>query len=245
MLGPVPLRPEFLPAVQMFETKYPNTNAQPIPLLDHLLSGLESKPQRWLTALVDVSLQKAWYATLGPRHRRLAEVLEFPFSGGWLSALPIPALGYRVPPRFFRSMIYWRLGLPLYPRGTLSPPKCPMHDRGTLHVLDPLGDHAASCIGSIGQTARHNLIRNALKSECEKAGFLASIEGGGIIDATPGRRPADVLIHDYDGASSLCIDVSIIHTLAKSYLASPTKSLLEAVETRKIKDYRSGVEGSS
>ena len=156
-------------------------------------------------ALMDSSL---------PLSRARLLSLQLPFSGTWLTAPPIPSLGFRLAPRHFRFLLQYRLGLPL----ARSPRPCPLCPVATPATLDVYGDHAASCQGKVGRTYRHNRIRDTIHSLATKAGFSAEREALHLLPTQPTLRPADVLLHDWADSRSLCLDVAVANPLTTSAL---------------------------
>jgi hypothetical protein len=207
----VPLpRAEFGPAWASFCTTFP----QPTPLSLPLLEG-SSKPQQWLSRMVEGAEEASLLATTD--HRTLARLksVSLPYGGGWLLAPPIRSLGFRLASRPFRLLLRYRLGLPL----ASSPMPCPMCADGVA-TLDIYGDHAASCQGVVGRSYRHNRLRDALHKHALAAGFSAEKEPHHLIENHPDLRPADVLINDWQSGKAVCLDVSVANPCCTSTLVT-------------------------
>ena len=72
---------------------------------------------------------------------------------------------------------------------------------------DSLGDHALSC-ASCGIYARHNLFRDALAGEYNRAGVTTSLE-----PPLPDGSRSDVLVLEPSEAAPRHVDVSVVHSL--------------------------------
>ena len=166
-------------------------------------------------------------------HARLRS-LCMPHAGGWVSAPPIWGFGYRLTSPEFTSLMRYRLGLPLALRIT----RCTWCT-GPSATLDLFGDHAASCQGKVGRTARHHRVRDALFKLAGQAGFSVEREPSHLIPTHPELRPADVLIHDWHADQSLCVDVAVANPLAASAISAASRKTgaaaasLEAVKGHK------------
>jgi hypothetical protein len=217
-----PLRSDYLPAWEAFCTAYP----QPTPLTSSLLEG-HAKPQQWCSGLVDAALRLRLLASgdrtqdsqqdhAADRIRARLLSASLPYSGAWLSAFPIRHLDFTLPSRMFRMLLRYRLGIPL----ASSPSLCG-HCNG--QTLDIYGDHAAQCPGVFGNTARHNLVRDALFVLLKKANFAARTEVLRLFPGDPGKRPADVLVDYWTGSRSVCLDVAISNPLSLSAIKYAAK----------------------
>jgi hypothetical protein len=226
------LRPDFLPALEAFQTSFPD----PTPLTLSVLAA-ETKPQQVMSARADQEAQKALIAaTTSLADRARLRSLTLPYAGSWIMVSPSKALGFRLRPREFRLLLRYRFGLPL--AGGAQP--CPMCQDRSPTLLDPMGTHAASCYGYPGLSTRHNRVRDALLALARKAGFTAESEtnhllalGGGDAE---GRRPADVLVHSWEGTKSICLDVSVVNPLTPSALQRWPGWAVEFAEDKKIQD---------
>jgi len=147
------LRSDFLPTLELFSATYPQNPPLSLASIEPL-----QHPQQWLASLVDSAVHTALLETSSLNARARLLSLQLPFSGTWLTAPPLPALGFRLAPRLFRFLLKHRLGLPL----TLSPTPCPQCPIEASAVLDIYGDHAASCQGKVGRTYRHNRVRDTV-----------------------------------------------------------------------------------
>jgi hypothetical protein len=220
------LRPDFLPALDAFQAAYPDPS-----LLSLSALVAETKPQQVMSARVDQAALKALQAATRtvPELARLRD-LQAPFAGSLATVPPNRALGFRLRPMEFRLSIRYRLGLPLADR----PRPCPLCP-GTLDIY---GVHAASCKAYPGISTRHNAVRDATLEAAKKAKFAAESETLHLLDHSPdtlGRRPADVLVHGWEGEKAMCLDVSVVNPLTASAIDRWPASAVVFAEDAKIK----------
>ena len=114
-------------------------------------------------------------------HRLLC--LSFPLNGAWLSCTPSTVDNLAIRDAEFRSLVKYRLGLPILPPATIGTP-CPF-------CQAPVGDHCLNCSKS-RQWARHNAVRDFLHQTFQKCGSRAekekTIEGSLRPAARMGRK---------------------------------------------------------
>jgi hypothetical protein len=206
-------RSEFYPSFATFCLTYP----QPTPLSLALL-GSNAKPQQWLSAMVDVAKCKALMDKGDPRTQARLRSLSLPHAGGWVISPPIPSLGFRFPSRTFRLLLRYRLGLPL----ARTAERCPLCTDGAM--LDVYGDHAASCNRKLGLKYRHNRIRDTFNALASAAGFTTVLEARHLLAGRPDLFPADILLQDWTGETSVCIDISVVNPLAVTSVRQAARS---------------------
>jgi len=126
-------------------------------------------------------------------------------------AIPIEGLGQRMSPVEYRSILKYRLMIPLYPlRGV-----CPVCHK---HRLDEFGEHAIHCNTHPGFKYRHDHVRDILFDVLWRAGVPAKKEApvSFLSDPAEGRstlRPADVLIYGWVGGKHTCVDLTGVSPL--------------------------------
>ncbi|GJW75158.1 hypothetical protein Tco_0134528 [Tanacetum coccineum] len=75
----------------------------------------------------------------------------------------------RINHRQFRSVLCYRLLVPMFSKGSL----CPICN---VHQMDKWGDHAVYCSSEVGVKFRHNLVRDILVDVCSKVGIMVRKE---------------------------------------------------------------------
>ena len=96
-------------------------------------------------------------------------------AGTWLHTIPSDALGTRVDPPLYITMLQRWLRMPIFE----EPFFCPYCDG----VMDVLGDHALTCACGGDRTKRHNLLRDACVRMAWAAGWHPEPEKAGLLQA--------------------------------------------------------------
>nr|GEW63015.1 hypothetical protein [Tanacetum cinerariifolium] len=103
--------------------------------------------------------------SLSPRHVGILSCIRAPHAQDFLFTIPIDGLGQRMNHRQFRSVLCYRLSVPMFSEGSLCP-SC------NAHQMDQYGDHAVHCCNEVGVKFRHNLVRDILVDICSKVGIM-------------------------------------------------------------------------
>ncbi|GKB50127.1 hypothetical protein Tco_0900880 [Tanacetum coccineum] len=109
----------------------------------------------------------------------------------WLRVVPISGLGQTMNGKTYRSVLCYRLGVPLF---SVSKP-CSACSR--VFAGDIYGDHVVSCVGTIGIKHCHNMVRDTLVDICFRSGISAGkevdigLDGGWMTDFVLGRAVTD------------------------------------------------------
>ncbi|GJW48455.1 reverse transcriptase domain-containing protein [Tanacetum coccineum] len=131
--------------------------------------------------------------SLSPRRMALWQSQKEDHTLDWLRMVPISGLGQTMNGKTYRSVLCYRLGVPLF---SVSKP-CSACSR--VFIEDIYGDHAISCAGIIGIKHRHNMVRDTLVDICFRLGILAGLDvcvdltrsspltQTGMSDFSPGR----------------------------------------------------------
>jgi hypothetical protein len=164
--------------------------------------------------MVDAAAQRALLEQNDTKNRARLLSFALAYTGGWIIAPPIRALGSRIKPLHFRPLLRYRLGLPLDDRAV----PCTLCNREATEELDIYGHHAASCQGVVGRSACHNCVRETLHGLALRAGLSTEREPLHLIPGQPKLKPADVLIHEWDGDRAICLDASIANPLTATSL---------------------------
>jgi hypothetical protein len=162
------------------------------------------------------SLLAAQYDDHG-RARLLAA--SAPHSGDWLHALPISSCGLRLDDDAVRVAVGLRLGSVL----------CAQHTCPCGASVDCRGTHGLSCKKSAGRTARHAYLNDIIHRALVRAGVPSVKEPVGM-SRTDGKRPDGATLVPWQAGRNALWDVSVIDTLAMSYLPSTSVTPGSAAE---------------
>ncbi|KAL5730364.1 hypothetical protein ACHQM5_003194 [Ranunculus cassubicifolius] len=169
---------------------------------------------------------------LSPRQQAVWQCCQVPRTSDWLYAIPIDGLGQKMNDRQFRSVLCFRLTIPLFAAGSLCP-SC-----GTKE-LDIWGDHATLCSSDVGVKWRHNVVRDVLTDICGRVGIVVRKEAplGFLNEEGKGLRPADLLLYSWDQGKDVCLDVTGVSPFAGGGVNSyvPGKALDNATKLKKRK----------
>ena len=150
-------------------------------------------------------------------------------SGAWLNALPISACGLRLDDEAIRIAVGLRLGIKL-----CKPDICTC---GTL--TDPMGYHGLSCKRGSGRIMRHNELNDIICRALSKAELYPKKEPSGL-SRQDGKRPDGVTRIPWNSGRYAVWDVTVINTMAASYVHSTaiaSGSAAEFAATNKCKKY--------
>ncbi|PWA93661.1 hypothetical protein CTI12_AA068230 [Artemisia annua] len=81
--------------------------------------------------------------SLSPRQLAILSCIRAPHAHDFLFIIPIDGLGQRMNHRQFRSVLCYRLAIPVFDEGSLCP-SC------NVHRMDQWGDHAVHCSSEVG-----------------------------------------------------------------------------------------------
>ena len=156
--------------------------------------------QKAWSAAVHEALARAFDRESTSRLERLRILNSGAYGGYWLTNLPLEHDGCSsFTADEFQALARFRLELP-FPAGQ----RC----GGCGAQQDVFGDHALSC-HACGAYARHNLLRDALAAEYNRAGIPTKTE-----EFLPnGGFRLDVLASESSEARPVVVDVSVVHPL--------------------------------
>ncbi|GJX02382.1 hypothetical protein Tco_0186295 [Tanacetum coccineum] len=170
--------------------------------------------------------------TLSPRQVSILNCIRAPHAQDFLFTIPIDGLGQKMNHRQFRSVLCYRLAIPMFSEGSLCP-SC------NTHRMDQWGDHAVHCSSEVGVKFRHNLVRDILVDICSKVGIMVRKEApmGFLSGDGKDLRPADLLLFNWLQGKDACLDVTCISPFAGMGATScaPGVALHNAVEKKKKK----------
>ncbi|XP_026445253.1 uncharacterized protein LOC113345800 [Papaver somniferum] len=150
----------------------------------------------------------------------------------YLKVFPIPGLNQVVGPRQFRSVLQYRLGIPIF-EGVSSCSCC--H-----RITDRFGDHAIHYASEVGQKFRHDMVRDLFVDLCYKVGVAARKEAalGFSSDTKSSLKPADILVYNWKNCKDMCFDVTNVSPFSKGGNRSFTPDhAISAAITRKRNKY--------
>ncbi|GJV68014.1 putative reverse transcriptase domain-containing protein [Tanacetum coccineum] len=147
------------------------------------------------------------------RQKAVFECLRASHAHDFLLAIPIDGLGQHMSPMEYRTILKYRLMIPLF----LVDAICHVCRKA---CLDSFGEHAVHCKELPGIKYRHDMVRDVLFDICRRAGISAKKEApvNFLTDPSDGRstlRPADVLIFGWVGGKHACVDLTGVSPLVR------------------------------
>ncbi|GJU74313.1 hypothetical protein Tco_1265718 [Tanacetum coccineum] len=145
------------------------------------------------------------------RQKAVFECLRAPHAQDFLLAIPIDGLGQHMSPVEYRTILKYRLMIPLFSVDAI----CPVCRKA---CLDSFGEHAIHCKELPRFKYRHDMVRDVLFDICRRDGISAKKEApvNFLSDPSDGRstlRPADVLVFGWVGGKHACVDLTGVSTL--------------------------------
>ena len=179
-----------------------------------------SKQRSWDEPVIQAELASLMNKYSDPLHRARLLAANSEHSGDWLHALPIAACGLRLDDNAIRVAVGLRLGSSL----------CEAHTCPCGAIVDTLGRHALSCKRNIGRSQRHAFINDIVWHALNRAGIPAKKEPHGLT-RDDGKRPDGLTLIPWKSGRSATWDVTVIDTLAASYLTQSASLATSAAET--------------
>ena len=152
-----------------------------------------------------------------------------PHSGDWLLAIPISSCGLRLDDEAIRIAVGLRLGC------KIGEP----HDCVCGELVDARGSHSLSCKHGSGRLARHHSINDLIHRALIRANIPSIKEPKGML-RTDNKRPDGYTLIPWRAGRNLTWDVSIVNTVAASYIQTTSVTAGGATEIaseRKIVKY--------
>lgn len=214
MLGVPSLRPGesrsltglLLPPSRRSMSPRPTAPAIPEPPVN--LDKYPEQPQKMLSLAVDTaSFEDLLSKSSGRNYQRFLRVAAR-YASGWVTAVPSSADNNEciMSPQDFRLSVSNRLGLPIFPPGSI----CPLCKQ----PLDSVGDHVNSCTCSGDAWTRHNKMRGGVGVFGNEAQLSPKIEGNDICKNDPLLRPGDVRFPIWSSDKGLAVDCAVISPFA-------------------------------
>ena len=150
-------------------------------------------------------------------------------SAAWLSALPVATIGNLLDDSSLRIAVGLRLGAAI----------CTEHTCICGQQVDKYGHHGLACKKSRGRFARHSSLNDAIQRSLGSAHITSVLEPVGL-DRGDGKRPDGLTISPWRFGKALVWDVTVVDTLAQSYVAATSQlagSAADAAEARKQRKY--------
>ena len=151
-------------------------------------------------------------------------------SSDWLHAFPIASCGLFLENEAIRVAVGFRLGAK-----TCEPHVCPCGAQ-----VDATGLHGLSCRRSSGRTSRHHNLNDLVWRALSRAGVPSSKEPVGL-SRSDGKRPDGMTLVPWSTGKCAVWDVTVIDTMAISYLSTTSTSAGGAAEiasARKLEKYQ-------
>jgi len=152
-----------------------------------------------------------------------------PHSGDWLLALPISSCGLRLTDDAVRVAVALRLGCSV----------CVAHNCRCGSPVDTHGLHGLVCKKAPSKTTRHHAINDVIARSLIAAGVPVTKEPCGLT-RTDGKRPDGLTLIPWQAGKPLTWDVTVVSTLADSYVHLSSQSAggaAEAAANRKTHKY--------
>jgi hypothetical protein len=187
------------------------------------------KQSAWDKPAVDSTFSSLLAAQYDDHGRARLLAASAPHSGDWLHALPISSCSLRLDDDAVRVAVGLRLGSVL----------CMQHVCPCGATVDCRGTHGLSCKISAGRTPRHAYLNDIIHRALVRAGVSAVKEPAGL-SRTDGKRPDGVTLVPWQAGRTAVWDVTVIDTLATSYLPSTSitpGSAAEIAAARKVDKY--------
>ena len=171
------------------------------------------KPQKILASALFSGIVKGMEVKFGltARQKAVLECLRAPHAQDFLSVAPIDGLGQHMSAVEYRTILKYRLMIPLFTEGA----PCPICHK---MCLDSFGEHAVHCKDMPGFKYRHDFVRDVLFDILKRAGISAKKEApvNFLTDPKDGRsslRPADILIFSWVQGKHACVDLTGVSPL--------------------------------
>ena len=152
-----------------------------------------------------------------------------PHSGDWLLALPVSSCGLRLSDDAVRVAVALRLGCSV----------CVAHTCRCGSSVDTQGLHGLVCKKAPSRVTRHQAINDVIARSVTSAGIPATKEPVGLT-RSDGKRPDGLTLTPWQAGKPLTWDVTVVSTLADSYVRLSSQSAggaAEAAANRKAAKY--------
>ena len=189
------------------------------------------KQQAWDKAVTEAEFSVLVNCYTDTIHKARLLAAAAPHSGDWLHTLPIASCGLHLNDDSVRIAVGLRLGCVL----------CQTHTCQCGATVDALGSHASSCKRNAGRVQRHAYINDLIYKAMLRAAIPAVKEPQGLVRGD-GKRPDGLTLVPWQSGRCATWDVTVIDTLAASYVAQSAVNATSAAEvaaSRKETKYNS------
>ncbi|GJU04921.1 hypothetical protein Tco_1121351 [Tanacetum coccineum] len=142
------------------------------------------------------------------RQKAVFECLRAPHAQDFLLAIPIDRLGQHMSPVEYRTILKYRLMIPLFSDDAI----CPVCRKA---CLDSFGEHAVHCKELPGFKYRHDMVRDVLFYICRHAGISVKKEApvNFLTDPSDGRSTLRPVVFGWVGGKHACVDLTGVSPL--------------------------------
>ena len=189
------------------------------------------KQHAWDKAVIEAEFGILVNCYTDTNHKARLLAAAAPHSGDWLHTMPIASCGLHMDNDSVRIAVGMRLGCAL----------CQAHSCQCGATVDALGSHALSCKHNAGRIQRHAYINDLIYKALVRAAIPAVKEPQGIVRGD-GKRPDGLTLVPWQSGRCATWDVTIIDTLAASYVVQSAVNAASAAEvaaSRKVAKYSS------
>jgi hypothetical protein len=177
------------------------------------------KQSFWDRPGIEIDIQHIRDNSRDEYNKARLNAVSAPHSGDWLHARPITSCGLRLDDEAIRVAVGMRLGVNL-----CEPHKCPCGA-----MADARGTHGLSCKQVAGRITRHHWINDLVWRALSRANIPSCKEPNGL-SRSDGRRPDGMTLIPWKGGKALLWDVTVVNSVASSYLSASSSSAGSIVE---------------
>jgi len=145
------------------------------------------------------------------RQKAIFGCLQAAHAQDFLQAIPIDGLGQHMSPVEYRTILRYRLMIPLFPIDEV----CSVCRKA---CLDTFGEHVVHCKELPGFKYKHDFARDVLFDIFRRAGISVKKEGPvnfltDPLDRRSTLRPTDVMVYGWVGGKHACVDLTGVSPL--------------------------------
>lgn len=168
--------------------------------------------------------------TLSARDTTLWQSNKVVHALDFLKAIPIVGLNQTLGPRQFRSILQYKLGVPLFGEDST----CPCCN----HAMDIFGDHVIHLANEVGGKFRHDLVRDVVVDICYRDGVAAGKEVSlSFLAGGTTSKPTYIMVYNWENDQDTCLDVTGISPLSGGGLLSftPRRAISTSISRKRAK----------
>ena len=164
-------------------------------------------------------MKAIWEGTGSEMDKARLLASKAPHSSDWLYALPITACGLRLSDDAVRVVVGLYLGLNI----------CEPHPCPSGAMVTSRGTHGLSSKRSSDRSTRHQQIHDAIWRALKRADVPSTKETAGLLRGDE-KRPDGLTLVPWQSGCSLTWDVTVVDTLASSYMPTTSVTLCGAAK---------------